>query len=337
MGLRSSAFARVKPYAAVRSSAQAGYCRRLPVEASHGLHIFVGPTRSGKSLLSHHIAHQFVGEVCHECAPGRPSQCYEQGGLPYVVVTNERSEKVLKWARPIRSLTELDIPGAHVVALIDEGYLISDARRSQSGLNMEMSGIVAQAGKDGVRVYYTSQTLRKADVRLREDAKYFWDCWNPDGMGLRVYAVLTTGADGTIPRWERDNIPPQIMHFDTAHSRQYYDSWEKIDQYAIQRSSRKAVTVRVEEGGFGRLKVSTLAESALNELIAADEHIEDGFVHASYITAAANTMAAFNPPLTEEEIVAGLMENFHVPDGDRRFWIGAVWQEAKDVEQGAMM
>ena len=121
------------------------------------------------------------------------------------------------------------------------------------------------------------------------------------------------------------------MHFNTRESRQYYDSWEKIDQYAIQRSSRKVVTVRLEKGTFGRLKVSVLAESALEELVAAGEHIEDGFVHASHVAAVANKQAKFNPPLTEDEIVAGLMEQFHVPDGDRRFWVGAVWGQEEDT------
>ena len=242
----------------------------LAMNEAHGLQIVIGATGSGKSACAHLWAHNFSGAVCHMCPPGGYSDCYEKGGLPYVIKINGQSKKALEWSERVTNITELDEPDYHTVGLLDEAYLFAHARRSQQTENLTWNTIISQARKGGNFLYMMSQTLRKIDVLLREDAKMIWQCWNPFRNGRITYAMGHPGADAALPPWKSPQ--PIIRTFQTWRAFGLYDSWEKYDADATKAELSEAphVIVRNRGGELMPVPVQTLTQYVLDDCLAAN-------------------------------------------------------------------
>jgi len=63
------------------------------------------------------------------------------------------------------------------VVLIDEIHLLLGARSSMRKTNrLICDGFLSMVRKKGLEVYGTTQTLRKVDIRFREEMDYFYEC-----------------------------------------------------------------------------------------------------------------------------------------------------------------
>lgn len=61
--------------------------------------------------------------------------------------------------------------------MIDEIHLLLSARRSLSNINVEVCDkFLSMARKQGTEIYGTTQTMRKVDIRFREEADYIYYC-----------------------------------------------------------------------------------------------------------------------------------------------------------------
>ena len=67
----------------------------IAMAESHGLQLIIGATGSGKSALGHMWSNGFHGAICRMCPPGGYSDCYESGGLPYIIKINGQSARRL--------------------------------------------------------------------------------------------------------------------------------------------------------------------------------------------------------------------------------------------------
>lgn len=302
--------------------------KKYPVTVSHGLHLIIGPTGSGKSLLQKHFAYQFVDGICHLCPPGGPSGCFEKGGLPFEIFATDRGPKVMRWAKPLESLDQLETDDSHKVIMFDEGFMWSDARRSMGGSNLIFGTLISQARKGGNRIYYTSQTMRKVDVRLRDDSKFTWNVWNKDQQGLIVGAVLHTGADGSLEPWNRGRVKPRVMRFNTQATRDLYDSWETIDKDSLSigdEAYTDIIPVVDDHGEIKKLDLNGFIEKCVERLLR--EGVEnsgmDGlYIHPDEIVELCNELVDMRPPIPARAVRDTMQKNGWMLDGNKGYWIG---------------
>ena len=133
--------------------------------------------------------------------------------------------------------------------------------------NLTWNTIISQARKGGNFLYMMSQTLRKIDVLLREDAKMIWQCWNPFRNGRITYAIGHPGADAALPPWE--SPAPVIRSFPTYKAFDLYDSWEKYDKDAtkLELSEAPSIVIRNTEGQAMPVPVQTVTQYVLEDCL----------------------------------------------------------------------
>lgn len=87
----------------------------------------------------------------------------------------------------------------NAIVILDEIHQLLPARKSMSKTNVEIcDGFLSMIRKAGLEVYGTTQTLRKVDVRFREEADYMYMCEksaliNKDGK--MVWMKITHNQD----------------------------------------------------------------------------------------------------------------------------------------------
>lgn len=65
----------------------------------------------------------------------------------------------------------------NAVVIIDEAHRLLPSRRSLSSVNIEIcDGFISQVRKQNLELFLSTQTQRKIDIRIREEADYIYLC-----------------------------------------------------------------------------------------------------------------------------------------------------------------
>ena len=246
--------------------------RPQPLDA-FGIDALVGPKGSGKTLLAVHRARRYAQALVKRldggCACG-VEDCSVSG---WTVFTNIASTWIGDdrsrdfgggWARPLDIAAQVvdSMPGqTHVVALYDEGYQLVDSRRSTTNAALEITDEITQARKAKVLTLLTGVSFDWFDRRIRAQARQVYNCWTPD-RGRTVYAQVNLLSTGHLPPWQRANQPPRTMRWNTANSRRYYDTHERIDMRDELKSALadRTIMVRDEDGRLALEDVPALID-----------------------------------------------------------------------------
>lgn len=117
------------------------------------IHLIIGRQGSGKTLLLVMLAYQMLL---------KKKTIYSNVNLhfPYQVLN-------------YKDIIDCNLQNAAV--LLDEIHQLIPARRSLSKRNVEIcDNFLSMVRKQGLEVYGTTQTLRKVDIRFREEADYLY-------------------------------------------------------------------------------------------------------------------------------------------------------------------
>lgn len=304
--------------------------RDFLVNTAHGMHIIVGPTGSGKTMLAVHFARSYVGKRCNLCAEG--TACHKEGGKKWRVVTNMQNPKVLEWAEYLEDLDQLDDEEGHIIGIIDEIHQFADSRRSMREDNIVISRLLAQARKSTTKLYVTSQSVGKVDVRLRNEAKVFWNVWNPDQRGITIGAVVQKQSDGSSPPWARANPRPVVRFFNTRGTRDHYDTYEVIEDGALRRRSIEKTLRFVDANGnivkaplSGVVRYGVLEEVKYRFKKLEYEPVEVKGIHitAAEIAEIITEKMDLRPPLRERDVRRSMSADGYEVDGQLGYWFPA--------------
>ena len=100
-------------------------------------------------------------------------------GVPYEYIT---FEDFIKWSRNCEACKLVDVELCSVcgsrsfkrsVILVDEAHIWMDSRTSASKMNRLQTYLMLQTGKEGINLYYTTQSFRQVDIRLRQRTDIF--------------------------------------------------------------------------------------------------------------------------------------------------------------------
>ncbi len=127
------------------------------------IHLIIGRQGSGKTLFLVKTAYQL----------------HKKGAKVYSNVHLNFSYKKLNY------MDIINCKLSNCMTLIDEIHLLLPARLSLRKINREIcDNFLSMARKQNNSIYGTTQTLRKVDVRFREEADYIYYCnkyaWNKD-------------------------------------------------------------------------------------------------------------------------------------------------------------
>ena len=119
------------------------------------IHLLLGRQGSGKTLLLVKLAHEY----------------FKQGKKVYSNV---------KLNFPFNPIDYNDIIECNLmdtIVLIDEIHLLLPSRRALSNLNTEIcDNFLSMARKQNTDIFGSTQTMRKVDIRFREEADYIYVC-----------------------------------------------------------------------------------------------------------------------------------------------------------------
>lgn len=297
------------------------------VPSTHGLFVTVGPTGAGKTLLAVTFLRQFYNRICHMCPPGDKTGCYERGGTKFTLLTNMRHPSILEWTEYLSDLDQLDDERGHFVVLVDEIHQFADSRRSQGEANINFARLISQSRKGTIRVYATSQTLRKLDVRLRSEAKTFFNVWNPDGNGEYIHAQVQNQADGTMPPYMRANPKQHHVVYKTAHMREHYDTSEVIDDESlVKRGANRSVKFIDANGKIATVSMPSMVATSIQQSLETFEAVTEGGrkglrFTAKQIADAVNEAYSPNPPASEREVSGMIVAMDFAMDTSGQFFI----------------
>lgn len=148
------------------------------------MHLILGRQGSGKTLFLVYKAYQ----------------AYRHGKTVYSNVALNFPYKKLDYQEIV------DCKLRNAVVIIDEVHQLLPARRSMSKVNIRIcDGFLSMIRKAGLEVYGTTQTLRKVDIRFREEADYIYSCdkyaymFNDNGEKKWVHITHNQNLGARIP------------------------------------------------------------------------------------------------------------------------------------------
>lgn len=304
-----------------------------------GIDALVGPKGSGKSLLAHHRAwHYAQGMVVNDdgsCICNRPDECDGKWEVySNLKSTNKGAPEAKRfgggWTEPLEVAVQiLGHQAYHAVLVTDEGYQLMDNRRSMLRSAIELVDEFTQGRKGFVVTMVTGLSIDWLDTRIRSQLRASYNCWTPN-KGRTTLAVYTEHALGHLPPWERAKRRGEVRKWDTAASRELYDTHERVMDRSQMEAQRKQHLAMNGERGYWRLDEKTgvpeivpigvLITEALSESLYKPEY--DGRVAAGYIEEYCSKLDA---PVTRDEIDHALGELMRFPqEADGRYHVGMI-------------
>jgi len=145
------------------------------------IHLILGRQGSGKTLLLVKLAYEYL----------------KFGKTVYSNVHLNMNYKPINY-NDIVACNLMD-----AVVLIDEVHLLLPSRRALSRLNTEIcDNFLSMARKQNTEIFGSTQTLRKVDVRFREEADYIYQCTKyvyNENTNTWVEALHTHIFDDSVP------------------------------------------------------------------------------------------------------------------------------------------
>lgn len=146
------------------------------------IHLILGKQGSGKTLYLVMKAYEYykLGYNIYSNVHltyklnKKPDDIYKKG-VKYKELNPEKYNKLFGYYYlDYNDIVDCKLENA--IVIIDEIHLLLSARNSISKHSREIcDGFLSMVRKKGLNVYGTTQTLRKVDVRFREEADYIYD------------------------------------------------------------------------------------------------------------------------------------------------------------------
>lgn len=190
---------------------------------------FYGQTGSGKTLsaMKEIVRDYFLGRTIYSNMAGIEKIPYYYVDLEELILMVQNEELDLNDARP-------------KTLLLDEIHTMFDGRRSSSRENIDFSIFISQCRKRHFNIYYTSQWLVGADIRIRTLTNQLVKCiphFNRNDIGLGtieepepiciehlITDVIDLMEDSRNPKRKRKILPRWRMR----PFYQFYDTYEVI-------------------------------------------------------------------------------------------------------------
>lgn len=216
--------------------------RKRPPSA-FGMNVMTGPFGSGKTLLAVHMAYPYVDRPCG-------GMCGDQDcDAVWRVLTNMPS---VSWGEQLNAGEQLvginrAKDSSHLVILLDEGFQYVDALTQMATAQRRITDKMMQVRHERTKVFFTSPDIDMLGRRIRAQSARIYNVWNPDQLGLTVYAQVYSGALGYLPPWKRSGMLYEGIHrWNTSASRHLYGSWgDTIDARNVMRAPAKERKRRV--------------------------------------------------------------------------------------------